>query len=88
MKYKVLKGLISQKVDDRLTVFDGERSLLYTLNETASFIFKKVKSGKDKKDIVKELIKKYKIKRERAKRDVEELIENLEKKGIVKPTKK
>lgn len=86
MKYKVVKGLISQKMGDTLTIFDGERSVLYTLNETASFIFKKIKSGQNEQDIVRQLVKKYKIKPDKAKKDAKKFVEDLKKKGIVKPT--
>lgn len=86
MKYKVVKGLISQKVEDGLTIFDGGRSTLYTLNESASFIFNRLKLGRAERDIVNQLVKKYKIKQEKAKKDVKEFVEDLKKKGIVKPT--
>jgi len=82
MKYKISKGLISQKLDGKMTIFDGEESALYTFNETASFIFKKIKSGWDKDKIIEALLKKYSVKKEKIDKDYEELIKELIKKKI------
>lgn len=83
MKYKVNKGLITQKLDDKTVIFDGDESILYTFNETASYIFKKIKSGEDEKKIVDLIIKRYQIKPEKAKKDLIELISDLKKKKII-----
>lgn len=82
-KYKIKKGLISQKLDKKTVIFDGERSVLYTLNETASFIFNKLKLGWHKERIIDELINSYSVERKKAIIDVRELIEKLEEKGII-----
>lgn len=84
MKYRINKGFIVQKLDDKTVIFDGEESVLYTFNKTASEIFKMVKTGKEKKEIVARLVKKYSIKEDRAEKDVEELIGDLKKKKILK----
>jgi hypothetical protein len=84
MKYKIQKGLIVQKLGKETVIFDGEESVLYTLNETASEIFKMIKKGLSEEEIVEKMVKKYSIKKERAEKDVRELVEELIKKGIVK----
>jgi hypothetical protein len=43
MKYRINKGFIIQKLDDKSTIFDGEKSILYTFNKTGSLIFEKIK---------------------------------------------
>lgn len=83
MKYKINKGFIVQKLDNKTVIFDGEESVLYTFNETASFIFKKIKRGSEEDAIIEEMVKKYRIKKERAKKDLEELISDLKKKKII-----
>lgn len=83
MKYKINKGFISQKMGKKLVIFDGERSVLYTLNETGSFIFKKLKLGWAKQKIIDGLANKYRIQGDAAKKDVEDFILELESKKIV-----
>ena len=82
--YKIQKGLIIQKIDKETVIFDAEESVFYTLNETASEIFKMIKKGLSEEEIVEKMIKKYSIKKEKAEKDVKELVEGLIKKGIVK----
>lgn len=83
MKYKINKGFITQKLDDKTVIFDGEESVLYTFNETASFIFKKIKKGLSDNEIVEAVAKRYKIEEEKAKKDVRDLLAELRKKKIV-----
>lgn len=82
-KYKVRKGFITEKLDEKTVIFDGEESILYTFNETASDIFKKIKLGWDEQKITTELVKKYKISESKAKKDLRELLVDLKKKKII-----
>lgn len=83
-KYKINKGFIVQKLDNKTVIFDGEESVLYTFNETASFIFKKLKKGLNDKEIITTVVKKYNSKEEKVKKDYQELITDLLKKKIIK----
>lgn len=82
-KYRLNKGIIVQKLDGKTTIFDGEESVLYTFNETASFIFSKFKLGWDNYQIVKSLIKKYGINESKAEKDLYELFTDLRSKKII-----
>lgn len=82
-KYKLNKGFITQKLGNKLTIFDSEESILYTFNETASYIFQKLKLGLDLNKIENILSSKYKIKKEKARRDIDEFLKELIAKGIV-----
>ena len=84
-KYKLNKGFIVQKIDNKITIFDSEKSMLFTFNQTASFVFNKIKQGWDKEKVIDELVKKYQIKKEKAEKDVWEFVGELVKKGIIKP---
>lgn len=84
MQYTITKGLITQRLDNKTVIFDGEESVLYTFNETASYVFLKIKAKWDEKKIVLSLVKRYGVKEERAKKDVKELIKDLLKKKIIK----
>lgn len=83
MKYKIQKGLIVQKLDNKITIFDGDKSLLYTFNETATYVFNRLKKGLGEKDIIKTMIKRYKIDENRVEKDVKEIIDDLLKKKVV-----
>ena len=82
--YKVNKGFIVQKLDNKTVIFDGEESVLYTFNETASVIFKRIKSGWDEVKIIDELAKKYDIKKKRVEKDVDRIFSEMIKKKIIK----
>jgi len=84
MKYKVQKGLIVQKLDDKITIFDGDESVLYTFNETASFIFSKLKLDWEKGKLIEALVKKYGISEKKAEKDISELIKELKEKKIIR----
>lgn len=81
--YRVQKGFIVQKLGDKLTIFDGEKSMLYTFNETAGLIFQQLKKGKTEQEIVKLFVKRYKITQDQVKKDVKELLRDLTAKKIV-----
>lgn len=66
-----------------LVIFDGEESTLYTFNETAAFIFRKLKQQSTVENIAKELVKKYKIKETEAQKDAKNLIRDLLAKKII-----
>jgi len=81
--YKIQKGLIIQKIDKETVIFDAEESVFYTLNETASEIFKMIKKRLSEEEIVEKMIKKYSIKKEKAEKDVKEIIGELKKRKII-----
>jgi polyhydroxyalkanoate synthesis regulator phasin len=70
-------------LEDKITIFDGELSLLYTFSETASFIFSKIKLGWEKNKLIDALVKKYGISGKKAEKDVEEFMQELRCKKIV-----
>ena len=82
-KYKINKGFITQRLDNKTVIFDGEESVLYTFNETASYIFSKLKLGWDKEKIKDGLAKRYGISEKKAEADLKDLIKDLLKKKII-----
>jgi len=81
--YQIQKGLIIQKIDKETVIFDAEESVLYTLNETASEIFRLLKKGLKEEEIVERMVKKYDVIKERVEKDVREIIGKLEKRKIL-----
>ncbi len=83
MKYFLIKGHIVQKLDNKINIVDGEKSILHTLNDTGSFIFEYIRRGLDHKKIVSQVAKKYKISEKEAEEDLEKFIITLKKKKII-----
>ncbi|HEY5601376.1 MAG TPA: PqqD family protein [Patescibacteria group bacterium] len=81
--HKIKKGFITQKIDGKVTIFDGENSQLLTFNETASFIFDRIKKGLDKLKIVELIQKRYKIPKKTALKDFDQLISELHRLKII-----
>ena len=84
--YKVTKNIILQQIDGSLMGFNPEKSFLYNFNETATFIFKKIKSGWKEDRIVGAITKKYEVPLLTAKKDVKTIIKELVKNKIIYST--
>lgn len=80
---KIKKGFIVQKVGDSLSIFDGEKSIMYTLNETGAFIFQKIKKGLGKDRVIRYLQRKYHVSEKQSRADYDEFVNDLRKAGIV-----
>ena len=76
-KYKINKANVVQILSNRSIIFDGEKSLLYTFNETASFIIQRIKSGWDENKISIAIARKYNLTVEKAQEDVKKMIKEL-----------
>lgn len=85
--YVINKGFVGQTSGGKITILDPEDSLLYTLNETATLIFIKIKAGWSKSKILAFLTKRYAIEAKQAEQDLEELIQNLLNKKIISKKK-
>lgn len=83
LKYKINKGFITQKVGNSLTIFDPEKSVLFTLNETGAFIFSCLKKGLSRDEIINLVIKKYNIETSQAEQDYQEFTARILKNGIL-----
>lgn len=81
--YTINKNLIIQKLDDKTVMFDSDASILYTLNETADYIFTLLKKKMPKSEIVKKVVKRYGAKEEAVSKDVDEIVESLIKKKVL-----
>jgi hypothetical protein len=75
--YKINKGFVVQKLDKKTVIFDGDKSTLYTFNNTASLILNKLKKGRSQKEIIDYLVKKYRVPEKKVEKDVTEITDNL-----------
>ena len=82
-RYKINNGLIVQKMSDKITIFDGEKSQLLSFNETASFIFGLLKKDCSEEKIVELVEKKYKIGKKQAKSDLQSLLVEMKRLGVI-----
>lgn len=83
VRHVLNSGFIVQKLAGKTVIYSGETSCLYEFNETASFIFAKLKNGWDTGRIVASLAKRYSIPPARAAEDVESLVSDLVRKKIL-----
>ncbi|OGG16374.1 hypothetical protein A3D77_01200 [Candidatus Gottesmanbacteria bacterium RIFCSPHIGHO2_02_FULL_39_11] len=82
-KYKANKDFIFQALSNQITIFDGDKSVLYTLNETASYIFRKIKKGDTPEDVTNTIVKRYGITYQKAEKDIRILVSDLISKKII-----
>ncbi|MFA5770292.1 MAG: PqqD family protein [Patescibacteria group bacterium] len=83
MQYKIKRGLIFEKKGSKITIFDPEKSILYQFNETASFIFSKLKLGWQKEKIINVLIDKYNNEEISIKNDFINFIAKLKNRSLI-----
>ena len=83
MKYKLNKGFIKQKIDGEIVIFDVDTSTLFTLNESAAYVFNRLSKGMDEEGIIKLMIRRYGISKEKAEKDLNGVISDFEKKKII-----
>lgn len=84
MRYKIRNNLIIGRNNGKIDIFIPEKSIVFSLNETASFIFEKIKKGIDNKIIIKSLTKKYCIEDEQALIDLKSILQIFKKKKLIK----
>ncbi len=82
-KLKSNKNIIFQKIDNKLIGFDIEHSSLYTLNETAEYIFKKTRAGVPARKIAESLSAKFDVDIKTALQDVLSTVELLKKNKMI-----
>lgn len=82
MKIKIQKGLINQRAGDKLIIFDTDKSVLYTLNKTAKFIFERLSRGVSEDAVAQQLSTEYDVTLNQAKKDVRQFIDALIEKRI------
>lgn len=83
MKYKINPHLAYRKIEDEIYIVDVKNSLLYKLNPTATVVWECIKKGKNLNKIVKYLTEEYEVDIKTAVSDVNQLISDMEQKGLI-----
>ena len=82
-KYKINNELIFETIGSQMTIYDSEKSYVYTLDEISTQIVNMIKKKQSIVKIVYKLTKIYEVEKERANRDVKRLLKELLQKKIV-----
>ncbi len=83
MRVKLKRNITIHKLENKLTLFDGERSILYNFNKSAEFILNSLKLGFDKRQIIGNLKKKYGASAIEAEEDYKYILDFLKEKNII-----
>ena len=86
-KIKIIKGFVTQRNGKTVTIFDAEKSMLYTFNPSATFIFERLKKGLDANKIASLMMKEFNIQEKKAIDDINDFIKTLLSKGLAKKEK-
>jgi hypothetical protein len=81
--FRLKQGFIIQKQGNKTIIFDPEKSILHSFNDTASFMFDQLKKNLTDEQIINMIIKKYAISKKEATEDFTEFITQLIKKKII-----
>jgi hypothetical protein len=87
MKYVLNSGYITQKVGKKTTVFSGEKSMLFTFNESAALIFQGLKLGWDEEKITEKLVASFEIDPNAVGEDIQDFTKELLDKKILTKVK-
>lgn len=82
MKIIISKGYISQRIGDKLKIFDSSKSIQYTFNGTGAFIFERIKKGLSNEEIADRLVKQFKVSKQVAMQDIDDFNRALLEKGL------
>ena len=82
-KAKIGKSSLFKKTDEGLFVVNLKTGLYYTINWSGEHIWLAIKKGKKPRQIVKDLAKRFRIKIEKAEREVVSYLEKLEKEKLI-----
>ncbi|MFQ5863016.1 MAG: PqqD family protein [Candidatus Brocadiales bacterium] len=76
-------GFVVQDLGEEIIIYDPEARLIHSLNDSAASIFRTLKRGAKREELVEMTVNEYKGDREAIKRDIEKCITDLTKKGLV-----
>ncbi len=83
MPYRINKKFIIQTAGDYTVIFDAEKSFLYTLNETASYILFCLKRSWTEEKIQSKLMEEFAVDKKTVEVHVQECLNDLLKKGLI-----
>lgn len=80
---KISENIILRKFKSEYFLLDSSNEKLHSFNETGNFIFDMWFKGKSKEEIAEEMTREYEIDKNKAIKDTEDFISDLEKRKII-----
>ena len=80
---RIKKGLVIEELGESYVVYDNDSSILHEFNEVGFLIFKLMRKGKSKKEIIKELKNVYDKDKRLLEEDYDDFVKVLEKKDLM-----
>lgn len=80
---KISKHIIWREIEGEIFIIDPLKQMVYELNETATAIFKLISKNKDLNFIKNDFLKNYDVDIKEVENDINNIISNLKKEGIV-----
>lgn len=78
MNPKVRKDLYIRTLGDEKVVYDKENGRVHFMNQTTTFIFELCDGTHSKEEIIKSLLDGYDVGREKAEKDVNKILKDME----------
>ena len=83
-KYVVrARDVVHKELDSRGVLLNLESGTYYTLNRTGTFVWSLMDGKRDVQGLVEALTERFQVERDAASRDVEALISDLEREGLI-----
>lgn len=86
MKSGLNSNAIVRMIDDELFIYDHERAVIHTFNETGTFIVRHLHEGMTKDIIIKTLCQEFSIDATTASQHYDSFLEQLKKQGLLEKT--
>jgi hypothetical protein len=83
MRIKLKNSVTIHKIKNKVSLFDGETSTLYTLNDSAEFILNGLKVGWEKTRVVAGLMEKFGATKNEASEDYQKILDFLNVKELI-----
>jgi hypothetical protein len=80
---KVKDDLVIEIIDDKYVIYDPLNDKLISLNLSASLIFEWILKNEKVEDMIKKYVEIYNVNENKAREDIENLINELKKEGII-----
>ncbi|MBN1578965.1 MAG: PqqD family protein [Chitinispirillaceae bacterium] len=83
MKFQLSPGLSMRKIDGEVFIYDRNKSLIHTFNETGALMWEAFEKGLEKKEMMERLLDAYDIDASTASADFDAFFSTLQTLGMV-----
>ena len=83
MNPKAIKDLYVRDLEDEKVIYDKENGRVHFMNQTATFILELCNGTRSKEQIIERVLDRYDVSREKAEKDVTEILKGMADNKIV-----